>query len=99
MEPAEPDRPRPAREPESPQEEPLRQRIARIYNRVLVFLFVYVFSTGPMYWVCYEGLQDAATAESLLELPSVGILYYPIAWACQIPAISRWFDWYINLWL
>jgi hypothetical protein len=79
--------------------EPRRHRIARIYIRVLIFLFVYVFSTGPLYWACYEGLRDAGTVDNLLELPAIGILYYPIAWLCQVPAISRWFDWYINLWL
>ena len=99
MESAESARPQPEHAPEGQHAEPRRYRIARIYNRVLIFLFVYVFSTGPLYWACYEGLRDAASADSLLELPAIGILYYPIAWACQIPAIGRWFDWYVNLWL
>lgn len=93
MEPAEPT----PREP--PEHDSLKNRLLRIYCRVLIFVFVYVFSTGPLYWACYEGLQDADTVDRLTELPAVGILYYPIAWVCQVPAISRWFDWYVNLWL
>ena len=90
--------PKPTRA-EPPPEDSLKNRLLRIYCRVLIFLFLYVFSTGPLYWACYEGLKDAASVESLTELPAIGVLYYPIAWACQVPAINRWFDWYVNLWL
>ncbi|HUG94034.1 MAG TPA: hypothetical protein VML55_24600 [Planctomycetaceae bacterium] len=93
MEPAEATRPQP------PDDESLKNRLLRIYCRTLIVLGVYVFSTGPLYWACYEGLKDAATVERISELPAIGVLYYPIAWACQVPAIGRWFDWYVNLWL
>ena len=93
MEPAAPPRPEP------PREDSLKNRLLRIYNRVLIFLLAYVFSTGPLYWACYEGLRDAGTVDRLTDLPAIGVLYYPIAWACQVPVINRWFDWYVNLWL
>ena len=85
--------------PEPPDHDSLKNRLLRIYNRALIFLFLYVFSTGPLYWACYEGLKDAGTVDALTDLPAVGVLYYPIAWVCQVPAINRWFDWYVNLWL
>ncbi|MBW3542234.1 MAG: hypothetical protein KY476_18350 [Planctomycetes bacterium] len=90
--------PQPAPADELP-EVSLRDRLLRVYCRVLVFLAIYVFSTGPFYWACYEGLKYAAEGAGVTDLPLPGVVYYPIALACRIDAVDRWFDWYVSLWI
>lgn len=67
-------------------------RLMRLYCRLLVALVLYVLSTGPMYWTCYE-------AYYLHGSEYVAKLYLPIVLACENEYIADWFTWYVELWI
>jgi hypothetical protein len=70
-----------------------KQFIARVYNRLLIFLVVYVLSVGPLYWYWFDSkfFRDIS--------PFFARLYNPLDKFCEIcPAFSDWLGWYISLW-
>ena len=81
-------------EPSRPAPPPLSVRnvLLRIYNRTLIFLLLYVLSTGPMYWSVYEAYNMGGSS-------FLARFYAPIAALCQVEFIADWFDWYIGLWV
>ena len=67
--------------------------LLRIYSRVLIFLILYILSTGPMYWLIY-GAFNASGSTFLAKM------YYPIALLCEMSeTVCNWFDWYVGLWV
>ena len=71
----------------------LRDWLLRLYCRLLLLLALYIFSIGPMYWVCYEA-----------HLPgypnNVTRFYGPIVDACrENEQVADWVDWYVELWM
>lgn len=65
----------------------------RYYNSFVILLLLYVLSTGPMYWLIHRAYFNVGGARF------IAAFYYPIAWLCEFEPVSRWFDWYIGLWV
>jgi hypothetical protein len=64
----------------------------RVYCYLVVLLFLYVLSIGPMYWHIYE-------AFFLERRPLIGVFYLPLIVASEIEFIGDWLDWYVGLWV
>jgi hypothetical protein len=70
-----------------------RQFAARVSNRLLIFLVVYVLSIGPMYWQWYDSKYFRDTS------PFLARLYNPLDKFCELcPPFRDWLSWYIGLW-
>ena len=71
----------------------LRDWLLRLYCRLLLLLALYVFSIGPMYWVCYEAFY-------LNGSTYIAQLYWPVAVACQEnEQVANWVNWYVEIWI
>ena len=72
-------------------ETPPRRRIP-IWVRVLVFLVLYVYSIGPMFWLWYE-------AENMGGSPLLRAFYSPLQMLCGTSQhfeefLNRYIDWW-----
>lgn len=69
------------------------QFAARVYNRLLIFLVLYVLSIGPLYWQWYDSKYFRDTS------PFLARLYNPLDKFCELcPPFRDWLSWYISLW-
>jgi hypothetical protein len=67
--------------------------VSKSLQQIALCLILYVASTGPMYWRCYE-------AYFLNGSSFLAKLYLPLVVLCQHePAFSRFMDWYVGLWI
>jgi len=64
----------------------------RLYCRLLVMFVLYVLSTGPMYWACYEAYYANGSKY-------IAMFYWPITVACENETIANWITWYVELWV
>ena len=70
------------------------QFAARVYNRLLIFLVIYVLSIGPMYWRWYDSKYFRDTS------PFFAKFYNPLDRFCEFcPPFCDWLNWYISLWI
>lgn len=66
---------------------------ARVYNRVLILLVLYVLSIGPSFWLWMESMY-------LEGHPAIATFYYPLLLLCEwVPPFGDLVNWYIRLWL
>ena len=65
---------------------------ARVYNRVIILLVLYVLSIGPSFWLWMESMY-------LESGPAIATFYYPLVLVCDwIPLFGDLVNWYIRLW-
>lgn len=65
---------------------------ASVYNRVLIYLVLYVLSVGPAFWYWMESMY-------LEGNPWIKRFYYPLLVLCDwIPPLGDLVNWYIRLW-
>lgn len=70
----------------------LYRYLMRLVLQLLFLMVLYVASTGPMYWSCYE-------AYNMNGSRYVAQLYWPVVQACEYKPIGDFLDWYVGLWI
>jgi hypothetical protein len=66
---------------------------ARVYNRVVILMVLYVLSIGPMYWQWVDSMHVQGH-------PAVARFYYPLLLACEIiPVFGKVVNWYLDFWV
>lgn len=67
--------------------------LARVYNRVLISLVLYVLSIGPMFWKWHYSAHFRSD-------PFFLQLYSPLLTLCEnSPKFKELLNWYIELWI
>lgn len=68
------------------------EKAARIYNRLLIVLVLYVLSIGPSFWLWMDSMYMEGP-------PAFAAFYYPLLLLCDwIPPFGELVNWYIRLW-